>query len=596
MKKNLLLLFILPLLTLAQNSNPIDSLNNILKKAAHDTTRCTILKQLVDKTSDDEQIKYIEQLRHLANKNIALNQSNKTLKDIYTKHLVFTIFKTGSMYFQQSEYQKAMECYFTTLKLCAAMGDKTGMGKSMYSLGVLYKEQDDNKKALEYLTNSLKIWEELGDKKWIGRTIGIFGDVSFEQSKFQEALDYYFRSLKISQELSDTKKVKEVLNNIGNVYAEVANYPKSLEYYLKSLKLSEKDGDKLAISNTLSNIGNIYYQHSDLSMALEYYQKSLKISEEIGNKKGLSETYLSIGDVYSNKGNYSKALEYHLKSLKIFEELGIESYVATALSQIGDSYSHQGDYRKALEYFNKSLKINEELETKGEISKSLGNIGHSKMKLGSYKEAEQYLIKALALSTELGQLNDERMHEEYLTELYAETKRFELAFTHNQKAAALRDTIFSQENRKQMVNKEMQYETEKKEILAKAAAEKKEREEQIAREKKEQEEAQQTRWEFMLIGIAIFTLFFVAIYFSKSFFIPEKVKKFLVGFMSMVFFEFIFLASDPYVQKLTGGTPILSITVSVVRAILITPVNSRFEGLIEKLMRKKNVAIQENLE
>ena len=78
----ILLFFLFPFLLAAQNT---DSLRLALKSAKHDTTRCAILNALVEAESDDNiWPKYNEQLKALAEKNIATKASPKI---VYLKHL-----------------------------------------------------------------------------------------------------------------------------------------------------------------------------------------------------------------------------------------------------------------------------------------------------------------------------------------------------------------------------------------------------------------------------------------------------------------------------------------------------------------------------
>ena len=80
----------------------------------------------------------------------------------------------------------------------------------------------------------------------------------------------------------------------------------------------------------------------------------------------------------------------------------------------------------------------------------LGNLGSSCIRLGKYKEAEQYLTRAIAISVAIGNRNAEKYHHQYLSDLYEKTKRPALALEQYKKYIALRDTLFSQENTKNL--------------------------------------------------------------------------------------------------------------------------------------------------
>jgi serine phosphatase RsbU (regulator of sigma subunit) len=155
------------------------------------------------------------------------------------------------------------------------------------------------------------------------------------------------------------------------------------------------------------------------------------------------------------------------------EEIGDKNGVATLLGNIGIAYGKLKDYPKALDYDFKALKMAEELGDKNGISRHLSNIGVLYAEQTKYAEAETYLLDALKIDKEIGVQNGERQVEEFLSNLYEETGQHKDALLHYKNAMVLKDTLFSQENKKQLIKKEMNFEFEKKEIAAKAEQDKK---------------------------------------------------------------------------------------------------------------------------
>jgi len=268
-------------------------------------------------------------------------------------------------------------------------------------------------------------------------------------------------------------------STIGNVYRERGDYTNALDYFLRSLKIGEEfvimnsvEGKKV-ISKALGNIGIIYKNQGDYPKALDYYLKALKMKEELGDKKEIAGTTGNIGVVYYEQGDYAKALDFYLKALKMREELGAKNLIASALINIGNVYNNQRNYDKSLDYYFKGLKIAEEGGYAQWQANALGNIGTVYTNLKKYKEAEEYLLKALALNKKIGMLNEEVQLEKMLSDLYEKTNRYSTALEHYKKAMTLKDTLFNKEKNKELTQKEMNYEFEKKEATTKAEQEKK---------------------------------------------------------------------------------------------------------------------------
>jgi tetratricopeptide (TPR) repeat protein len=319
------------------------------------------------------------------------------------------------------------------------------------------------------------------------------------------------------------------MGQIGVYYYLKSSYPKALGYFLKALKLKEELGNKNEISKTLANIGNVYFSEGDYPKALEYYQRALKIAIELGNKNGIATDLANIGNIYYSQFDYPKALKYYLKALKMSEELGNKRGVAADLANLGVICKVQGNYARALDFFFKSLKLKKELGNKNEIAITLGNIGSTYIPLKQYTEASLYLYSALALSDSIGAKNNSEQHYQMLSVLYEQSttplpdspggkilnkEKMRLrALYYYKKYMALRDTIFSEENKKQLIQKQMNFDFEKKEASTKAEQDKKDA---IAKEELKQKEQQRNYFIAGFVLVAILAVFIFRSYRQKQ--------------------------------------------------------------------------------
>ena len=248
----------------------------------------------------------------------------------------------------------------------------------------------------------------------------------------------------------------------------------ALEYFFKALKLNEEIGNKRSQAINFQNIGIVYAELNDFTKALEYYFKAKKINEEIGEKQNQIIILENIGNVYYNLGEYSKALDYYYKSLEISEEIGDKISQATNFIYIGRIYEAHGDNKEAIKNYFKALKINEKAEFKEGQAIAFGNIGSIYIKEKKFKEAEKYLKKAIAISESLKLTNYLKDFYNSLFQLYLTLERYKEALEAYKKHVMYKDSIYKEENIKALVQKEMLYEFEKQQAIAKAEQEKKE--------------------------------------------------------------------------------------------------------------------------
>lgn len=342
--------------------------------------------------------------------------------------------------------------------------------------------------AIYHGNTALQLAQQLNFKKGIANSYNNMGIVYYSQGDYTKTLDYWSKALKVDEELKNKMGVETRLGNIGLVYWKQSDYLKALDFYFKALKMAEDLSDKKGIARHLANIGNVFNELKDYSKALDYDFKALKIAEEIGNKPLQANILSAIGIVQYNKVDNSKALDYYFKALKMQEELENKMAIAKLMSNIGNIYSAQEDYPRALEYFFKSLKMKEKLGDKFGTEITLGNIGVLYTSLKKYNEASTYLYHALALSDSIGAKDNVKSWYEYLSELYEKSnislpdslggKSLNMeqmrmrAMYYYKRSIAIRDTLFSEENKKQLVRKEMNFEFDKKEAITKAETEK----------------------------------------------------------------------------------------------------------------------------
>ena len=334
----------LPIASFAQlqGQAKIDSLLKELPRLKEDTNKVKLLNNLSSayySINPDEGIKFGQQGLYLS------------VKLEWAKGIAYANYSMGNNYFVKSAYPKALECYFTALKIFEKTRNISSMGKTLSNIGNVYNYQCDYPKALEY----------------------------------------YFKHLKIAQEIKDKRSIANVTANIGTVYGRQNDYSRALEYYFNALKMDEEIGDKKLIAVATGNIGDLFQSQNDYSKALEYDFRSLKIHEEIGDKDGIAYNTICIGTVYDNQKNYPKALDFFLNALKIYEETGDKDGIAKVTGCIGTVYAEQKNYLQAIEYEQKALKIAEDIGSKQIVADQLANIGKAYLSLVTDTAVKQSL-------------------------------------------------------------------------------------------------------------------------------------------------------------------------------------------------------------
>lgn len=333
-----------------------------------------------------------------AQKSALPDEEHETLLDDYFAFL-----------YDYGEYTKALQVGFRLLKIRKKHGSKhVDVALSFFNIGTIYFQQSDYTKALEYYNRARFVWklnlveeDELGSPFFNNMAV-----IYDRQGHFNKALVFYHKALRINKKIFGEKHFETATsyNNIGSVYLEQEEYGKSLENYFKALNIRmETLGDKHPFTaNSYNNIGVVYVKQEEYEKALEYFTEALRIRMELGpNHHDTAVSFHNIGSLYEHQGCYEKALEYSLKALHISEKVyGTEGYYTAVLYDgIGKVYTGLKDYSQALKYHFKALAVFGKIHDSDNLSSAVAcnNIGFVYYKMNEKGMALEYLQKALSV-------------------------------------------------------------------------------------------------------------------------------------------------------------------------------------------------------
>ncbi len=334
-----------------KQEHTVDSLKSFINKAQHDTLKINAytawdnIIYISDPKLDQElNLKIVD----IANENLKKESLGSSEKKAFKKALSLGYNSLGIIFYNKSNYDKAINYYSRSLKIREEIGDKKGIAATLNNFGIVYQDQGDNAKAIEYYTRSLKANEEIGDKNGEANTLSNIGRIYREQHDTAKAIAYLTRSLRIREAIGDKRGMAIAYNNIGTIYSDQGNKVKAMDYFKLDLRMSQEIGDKDKIALALANIGFVYENQEDDLKALEYINRSFKMFEEIGNKKWMAALLNKIGVLYKKKGETEKAIEHYKKALTIAQGAGLVSTTKDASQELSLSYKITGNYKEAL--------------------------------------------------------------------------------------------------------------------------------------------------------------------------------------------------------------------------------------------------------
>ena len=413
----------------------IDSLFTVYKNPKlHDTTRAKAIQTIIGSyymfTKPDTAI-------ILSKEALAFAQQAKLKKvenNIY--------YNLGCIYYiLKDNYPEALRNYFISLKISEQLGDKETMGNNYNCIAGIYSSLKNHIEALKNYMQCFKLLEE---------NKPMSGDFAKENIKMQYTyyLKDYKGALKIDSIWFNTiKKYGTKQDSAGafasyaNTYELAGNFTSALQNYIQALRLYPSSDTFNIVIGTL-NIGKMYLLLKKYKEANLYIKKTEIAVDLIKNTETASILYFNIGCTYEAAADsesnaikknlfYQEAYENYLANLEIRKDFtGNPQVVCSAYTSVAQVCLRLKKYREAENYYKQALVWGKSFSEKKRLNLDLSNLY---TKMGKYQDALQYYKK------------------------YISSK----------------DSIENEENTKKLVQEQMQYEFDKKEIAAKAEQEKK---------------------------------------------------------------------------------------------------------------------------
>jgi tetratricopeptide (TPR) repeat protein len=261
-------------------------------------------------------------------------------------------FALGTAWMKKRQFDKAIECFETALKLNERTGDVSAEAQSLHSLGNAFMQKGVFDKAIECFETALKLNERTGDVSAEAQSLHSLGNAFMRKGAFDKAIECFETALKLNERTGDVHAEAQSLHSLGNAFMQKGAFDKAIACFETALKLNERTGDVSAEAQSLHSLGNAFMQKGAFDKAIACFETALMSSRSIGNRfleskalTGLAATWLKNGDMY--------------KSIAYFEE------VITIQRDIGD---HRGIEisLKAIAMARTKMDATESLKTTGE--------------------------------------------------------------------------------------------------------------------------------------------------------------------------------------------------------------------------------------
>lgn len=345
--------------------------------------------------------------------------------------------------------------------------------KALYIIGRAYNSLNEIDKAVENFKKAVSINIAIDNKPSLFLNYQKLGQIYYYSFDYTAALDYYNKGLAVAQQTGVKSDIAFSYCDIGDVYFALPNLPVALKNYLTALKMAEEAKDLMQMGACYRAIGSVYsYQH-DSAKAIEYNKKALNIAIKQNINDHIALVYSRLAAVYNDWKDFKQSEKHYRKALSIYLKMDYLKPISDCYIGLGNVFNDQEKRDTAIFYYQKALAIKEQTNEKEGLLVCYINMGNLYLKNNDSKSALEYQKKGLAVAKEVNHLYYTAYAYEALSSAQAKLGQYKDAYENYVQFKVLTDSIFNEDNTKQLSDLKTNFEVEKKEneLKLKATAE-----------------------------------------------------------------------------------------------------------------------------
>jgi signal transduction histidine kinase/Flp pilus assembly protein TadD len=288
------------------------------------------------------------------------------------------------------------------------------------------------------------------------------GEVLYSTGNYQKAIQEFRKCVTLSKRSKDKQLLAKSYNNLGRALSQIGNSEEALTNYLLSLALSKNNNDSIGIAKTYKNIGALYEEQKDFDNAMQFYILSFDIAKQKKDLLLMADCQNNMGVVYEQEKKYKKALQMYSNAFEIYRDEGDEQKISMVLNNLAIVHKYLKNYPVAIKKYEEALQLSIKMDQKFMVAANQNNLGNVYAMTGNFNKSLELCqlanINAKAINAQ------EVIIESYdgIAIAYEKLHQFTKAIKYRKLYELEKDNFINAERSKQLAEKQIKYETQKK--------------------------------------------------------------------------------------------------------------------------------------
>lgn len=369
--------------------------------------------------------------------------------------------------FLEGDFKKGYALKRAAIALSERTKDRTYLAECAGDMGYYYNVDAQYDSARYYLKKGLLASEGMPALREGYRTMLTNYASSFLfEGHTDSALIYTKHAREVSEADRDTAMLIENLNQLGTIYRRQKRLSECLSYFGEAVRLCELQDNFRTAAYIYGNLATVYTEWNQQDMAEEMSKVAVEYARKIGDNQMTGICLSNLGIIQCHvDSSRQEGIDHLLEAVVLLRKVNNRRRLCEAYSFLANAFVQQGEEKRAADYLEKLEALTSEMRTDVEFYRYYRVKGVILQSQGRYAEAVAYYQKQV-LMLQRGYY-DTQDYEVYadLSECYHALHQEAKSRQYLQKAYALRDSTFLEENMSQLSYFSAKYGMKEKELM-----------------------------------------------------------------------------------------------------------------------------------
>ena len=349
----------------------------------------------------------------------------------------------------------------TISRLAQQFDSDLGRARASYYRGWYLQRAKKYEESIPWLMKAGDLFRLVKNNRMVQVNNQMLGISYYRSRKFSTSDSILVSVMKYAEQAKDDELLGAVYHTLSVSHRQRGNIEEALHYALDAASIREKTNELEHLATDYNSIALNLKDQKRYQEEIVYYEKGIRLATQLKNDYQLALLYSNLAVAYKNMEDYDNSMKYFQKA-RIYDAASGFTQTSLIYSGMSTLFNRMKLQDSAFYYARKALALDIGKRDYRSMAVVNFNLAQWYFDAKDYVRCAQHLDSAEAQATRA-------FHKELLAVIYKleadldeKNNQLKAAYDNLKKSTAIRDSMYSIQNMKQMGELLTKYETEKK--------------------------------------------------------------------------------------------------------------------------------------